>query len=304
MENLGGGATSADYQAAAQAFPQAPPQAQQGDPRLRFVGQFGQEIGNRGLLAWDLGRALAVAGWGALAGFCSEEEAWGAILPSAERIRGAYGSWEEYAHHYRLGALFWNPDAVGDVDRALAQLNAAPDNPWRAVPWRLDPNAAGAAAPAGYGAPPPAAPAGFGAPPPAAGGFGAPPPAGGAPAAPSYGGVPVVSAPPGGAPGMGPSPSNYSGVPVIAATPGGPPPGFGGPPMGGPAGGMPGAAPGAAGKGKGLIIGLAVGGVAVVGLVIGLAVHFHHSSAPAHEHEQSHEHEHEAKKEEGKKGKH
>jgi len=268
MENLGGTGASAQYMQAAQAFPQAPPQAQQGDPRLRFVAQYGQEIGNRGLVAWDLGRVLAVAGWGTLAGFCSEEEAWGAILPSADRLRATYGSWEEYAHHYRLGAMFEMPNAVADIDRVLGQLNAAPDNPWRAIPWRLDPNAP----PAAYGAPPqPGPPVG------APGGYGPPP--GGAPG--GYG-PPPGGAAPGGGPGAPPpgggAPAAFGGVPIIAPTGGAPPPGFGGPP-----GGVPGL-PGGGGKSKTMLfVGLGVGALLLLLLVVFLVVHLHHSAPPPNE---------------------
>ena len=91
LEWLGSAGHSRDYAQAAAAFQQAPPQARAQDPRLAVVGSFGAEIGNRGLLAWDLGRMLAVAGWGYLAGYCSEEEAWGAasspLPPSSCRLQ-------------------------------------------------------------------------------------------------------------------------------------------------------------------------------------------------------------------------
>jgi hypothetical protein len=179
LEWLSTGAHSAEYQKVAAAFAQAPPQQRQGDPKMAFVGQYGAQIGNRGLLAWDLGRLLAVAGWGYLAGFCSDVEAWGLILPAAERLRSTYASWDEYGQHYRLGCLFWSADAVGTIDPILAQLISAPDSPWRAIPWQLGggPNVG-----APYGAAPAVAPPG------------APGPGGGA--AP-YGAAPTVASPSG-----------------------------------------------------------------------------------------------------------
>jgi hypothetical protein len=305
-----------DYQKAAAAYAQNPGQQ---DPRLAFVAQHGAEIGNRGLVAWDLGRLLAVAGLGYLAGYCNEEQAWGAILMTCEKLRATYSSWDEYGKHYRLGAMFGDPNAVGSIDAVLAQLSSAPDSPWRVVQWQLG---AGAPAQPGFGAPPaaqpgfgappaaqpgfgapPAAQPGFGAPPAAQPGFGAPPaapggfpapaaapggfgapPAPGSPGAPqAYGGVPVIAPPPPGSPG---APQAYGGVPVIAPTPGGMPPQGGMMPFPGGVPGVPGV-PGVVAKGKKtlLFVLLGVGGLVVV-VVLALVIHhfMHHGSEePAHE---------------------
>ena len=80
IEWLGSGGHSADFQKAAAAPATATP-AQQA-----FVKQYGAQLGARGLLAWDLGRLFAVAGWGYLAGFCNEIEAWGVSMPAADRL--------------------------------------------------------------------------------------------------------------------------------------------------------------------------------------------------------------------------
>jgi hypothetical protein len=283
LEWLSTGGHSTDYQKVAAAFAQAPPQQRQGDPKMAFVGQYGAQLGNRGLLAWDLGRLLAVAGWGYLAGFCSDVEAWGLILPAAERLRSTYTSWDEYGQHYRLGCLFWSADAVGQIDQVLAQLRSAPDSPWRVVPWRLEGaanvGAAPYAAPPGAGAyggvpavapPPGGAPAGaYGAAPPGASPYGAAPP-GAAPGASPYGAAPGASpygaaapgaspygaaapgaspygaAAPGASPyGAAPAVGAYGGVPVVAPPPGGaaPPGAYGGAPVVGSYGGVPVIAP-------------------------------------------------------------
>ncbi len=288
LEWLSGTGHSAEFQQVAAAFAQAPPQARQQDPKLAFVGQFGGELGPRGLMAWDLGRAIAVAGWGYLAGLCSEEEAWGASLSAGVRVRAAYGSWDEYAKHYRLGALFHDANSVGPIDQVIGQLSSAPDSPWRAVPWSLDAAAAPAPAAGGFGpplggpgvgaipvtlpgaAPPPGfGPAGavtpgvIGGPPPYGGvPVVAPPGAPGAPAA--YGNVPVIAPPPPGAPG---APGAYGGVPVIAPTGG--------------AGAYGAATPGGSVKKKGpMLLVLAVGGFVVLSLIIVMVLHFRHHEAP------------------------
>jgi len=271
LEGLATGGHTRDYLQAAAAYQQAPPQQRAQDPNLAFVNQFGQEIGARGLMAWDLGRMVAVAGWGYLANYCTEEEAWNACLSAGVRLRQTYTSWDEYGRHYRLGLLFWDAGAAGQLDQLLGQLQV-PNSPWKTVPWSLD--GAGAGAMPGFpqaGPPGMVAPSGYG--PPPGGQPGAPVP----PAAPGYG-------PPPGQPG---AVSSYGGVPVIA-----PPPGGAGPYP--PGAGMPGA-PGA-GKGKGLILAV-VGGGGLLFLIIVVAafMHFRHKAA-----EEAHDTPHEAPHDQGK----
>jgi hypothetical protein len=268
---------SAEYQKAVAAFQGASPKQRQGDARLAFVGQHGTEIGQRGLLAWDLGRLLAIAGWGFLAGFCNDIEAWGVMLPAADRIRNAYTSWDEYGQHYKLGALFSMPDAAGQIEQALAQLRSAPDSPWKSVPWRLDGAPNVGAAP--YGAP--VAPGAPGAPTVASPTYGVPPaagsPYGGGPS--PYGGAPMAptgGAPYGGAP-MAPTGAPYGGAPMA---PTGAP--YGGAPMAPTGGGAP-------GKSKtGLILGVVAIGVVMLSVVFFVIWHFTHEehphpAAPTHE---------------------
>jgi len=260
IEWLSSGGHSADFQKAAAAPATATP-AQQA-----FVTQYGAQLGARGLLAWDLGRLFAVAGWGYLAGFCNDIEAWGVSMPAADRLRAAYTSWEEFGQHYRLGCLFWSADAVGQTDPILAQLTSAPDSPWKTTPWALG---------AGAAKPPGAAAAG-------ASPYGAPPPGGALPYTPAPGAI-SPTGPYGAAPGASPYGAPPGAAPYGAA-PGAP---YGG---GAPMVGPPGV--GATGKKKmamGVLIGIIAGGLVMVGLVVGLIVHFAHGSEHEHEHAPAHD---------------
>jgi hypothetical protein len=267
LEWLSTAGSGRDYQQQATAFGQAPPQQRQQDPALAFVNQFGAEIGNRGLQAWDLGRLLAVAGWGFLAGYCSEEEAWGAILSAGVKLRGAYGSWDEFGKHYRIGAIFADAASVPQVEAILSQLTSAPNSPWRTTPWSLDGGAPATVVAAPYGAVPATVVSGASATPPPVAAYGAPPPAYGvppnAPGAPpaAYGANPGAASAPGGPQVIG----SYGGVPVIAPPPGGGPP----PPVGG------------AGGKKVLLIALVGGGafLLLIVVLVGLFIHHRHEEA-------------------------
>jgi hypothetical protein len=132
--------------------------------KVRFAHMHMARAGARGLLAWDAGRLVNLAGWGFVAGLLAEEEAWTYILPMAQAAQRSYASWEELGKHYLLGREFWSGEWEGAVARAhLAMLDRA-DSPWRQLPWGLDLNAHGIAAPLqavtiGTPAPPPPPPA-------------------------------------------------------------------------------------------------------------------------------------------------
>lgn len=107
------------------------------EDRLRFAREHAASLGERGLLAWDLGRLVAVAGWAHLAGYLSdEEEAWARILPAARAVQAAHGSWREFGEHYLLGLEF----AFGSTDdgsrQALTALLRDEQSPWRRLAWR------------------------------------------------------------------------------------------------------------------------------------------------------------------------
>jgi hypothetical protein len=95
-------------------------------------------LGPRGLLAWDLVRVIAVAGWGYVADYISEDEAWSHIGPAAVQLRQAYQSWEDLQQAYVNGAFAWDASAGPDCQQKYQQIMADPSSPWRAVPWATD----------------------------------------------------------------------------------------------------------------------------------------------------------------------
>jgi hypothetical protein len=103
----------------------------------RFLKQHGAALGDRGLLAWDLGRVASFAGKAMLAGFIAEDAAWRACFDAGRALQRAFSSWEGFGADYLLGRTWW----VGAPDRAMHHVFRAlvlePDGPWR-VPWDVD----------------------------------------------------------------------------------------------------------------------------------------------------------------------
>ncbi|MCA9644878.1 MAG: DUF1266 domain-containing protein, partial [Myxococcales bacterium] len=102
--------------------------------KYRFVQQYQHAIGQRSLLAWDAGRVVSVAGWGYLAGYIEEQEAWSYILPAATLLQRAYTSWQELSDHYIWGLMFWGGDPEPS-QRAQAQLLQDSESPYVCIPW-------------------------------------------------------------------------------------------------------------------------------------------------------------------------
>jgi hypothetical protein len=74
---------------------------------LKFTVLNWNIFSNRSILAWDLGRNIALCRWGYDVGFLTEEEAWEKIMYYAKTIQPLYKSWEEYGYDYYMGRVFW-----------------------------------------------------------------------------------------------------------------------------------------------------------------------------------------------------
>lgn len=109
------------------------------DPKRALVRHNRAQIERAGLLAWDTGRVVAVVGWGAWAGYVSENDAWQILLVAAARVQKAYDSWQAFGQAYELGRLFWSGGKPNDATaKALAKLTSDPKSPWLTLPWTLD----------------------------------------------------------------------------------------------------------------------------------------------------------------------
>jgi hypothetical protein len=126
---------TAEYRETCARFDALPAHERESELRLMFVGRFRSEVGEQGLLAWDRVRVINVVGWGFLAGYVTEAEAWDLILPAARACQRAYGSWQELGRHYLLGMAFWGPGHLERAQPAFDGLVADRSGPWQTIPW-------------------------------------------------------------------------------------------------------------------------------------------------------------------------
>jgi hypothetical protein len=110
---------------------------------LYFAYSNWDKFKNRTILAWDLGRNIALCRWGYDVGFLIEEEAWEKIVYYAKLIQPLYNSWEEYGYDYYMGRVFW---ASGFGEAARYDTETYPiyqkliDNNglWHNLEWNID----------------------------------------------------------------------------------------------------------------------------------------------------------------------
>lgn len=99
-------------------------------------------LGNKGILAWDLVRYIALCRWGYLAGYLSEMEAWDRIMPAASRLQQTFTSWQDLQDDYLIGRDFWSVEQTretGDRFRAIYEhFIQDSSSPWNVNPWTMD----------------------------------------------------------------------------------------------------------------------------------------------------------------------
>lgn len=114
----------------------------QGSSRLAVVRQNYRQLGQRGILGWDLIRYVSLCRWGYLAGYLSEADAWKHIFPAALQLQQFFTSWQDLQTNYLIGREFWSPAQTqkdGDKFRAVYdRFIRDPGSPWNVNPWSMN----------------------------------------------------------------------------------------------------------------------------------------------------------------------
>lgn len=95
----------------------------------------------RGVLAWDMSRAIHVARTAYDCGMQTEAQAWAVIERAAAQVFAQLESWEEVAVSYLLGLAMWGgpgADLLRQLSFARLCLND-PVSPWRSTPYLVAP---------------------------------------------------------------------------------------------------------------------------------------------------------------------
>jgi hypothetical protein len=110
--------------------------------RFEIVRKNHRVLAQKGILAWDLMRYIALCRWGYLAGYLSETEAWDRIMPAALRLQQTFASWQDLQSDFLIGREYWSLEQTqlkGARFRAIYErFIQDPGSPWNANPWDLD----------------------------------------------------------------------------------------------------------------------------------------------------------------------
>jgi hypothetical protein len=113
------------------------PDASRDDDKIALVRANVGLLEGKSLLAWDMGRFVAVVGWGTWAGYVSEAEAWRMLHGAATWVQRTFKSWREYGRHYEFGRYYWSSEDDPRIDTILKKLNTDPRSPWLELAWTL-----------------------------------------------------------------------------------------------------------------------------------------------------------------------
>lgn len=70
--------------------------------------KYKDEFGEKSIAAWDYDRYISLCGWGYIAGYLSEEEAWQRIMPAARLLQKTFESWIDLGKNHVVGREFWS----------------------------------------------------------------------------------------------------------------------------------------------------------------------------------------------------
>lgn len=110
--------------------------------QVAVIQRHHKALGDKGILARDYSRYVALCRWGYASGFLSEDETWQAIMPAARLLQRHFTSWSDLGQNYLIGREFWSLSEAqksGDLYRATYQtLISYSGSPWNKLPWELE----------------------------------------------------------------------------------------------------------------------------------------------------------------------
>jgi hypothetical protein len=110
--------------------------------KLDHVRKSYRALGEKGILAWDLVRYIALCRWGYAAGYLPVMDAWNRIMPAALRLQKTFSSWQDMQNDYLIGRDFWSTEQTQEngarFRAAYERLIQDPNGPWNVNPWTMD----------------------------------------------------------------------------------------------------------------------------------------------------------------------
>ena len=110
--------------------------------QIDIVLKYGKQFGRKSIIAWDYDRYISICGWGYIAGYLTEDEAWTLIMPVAQSLQYTFDSWEDLGLNHVIGRQFWSLEQSkargGVTEQADQYLLTDTASPWLTIHWLLD----------------------------------------------------------------------------------------------------------------------------------------------------------------------
>jgi hypothetical protein len=107
--------------------------------RIDIVNEYRDKLEKKSLIGWDYSRYVALCGWGVVAGYISETEAWEHIMPVARMVQQTFDSWDDLGANYLVGRRFWSYRQTVrtglEAQDAYKRLCTDTNSPWCRYPW-------------------------------------------------------------------------------------------------------------------------------------------------------------------------
>lgn len=110
--------------------------------KVEVVLKYKDDFGRKSIAAWDYDRYVSLCGWGYIAGYLSEEEAWQKIMPAARLLQKTFDSWKDLGNNHVVGREFWSwkhTQERGNLTRqCYEKLQTDSSSPWVLLKWNTD----------------------------------------------------------------------------------------------------------------------------------------------------------------------
>lgn len=109
--------------------------------KVEIVLRYKDKYGAKSITGWDFSRYVSLCGWGYIAGYLTEDEAWGRIMPAARLLQKTFTSWEDLGMNHVVGREFWSLKQTkvngARTRQCFEKLKADPASPWRCLDWNM-----------------------------------------------------------------------------------------------------------------------------------------------------------------------
>jgi len=108
-------------------------------PDWKVVADTCDQTGEKGIIAWDLGRIVMLARFGYEVQYLAADESFRLAIPVAIELQKTFDSWAQMGDNIRIGRLYWRAqkEDAQKVHTAIEKLLSEENSPWKKYAWDM-----------------------------------------------------------------------------------------------------------------------------------------------------------------------